>query len=506
MGPAKRKRESEEDSSSSSELDNTDSETDNVEIFLKRFVRVSENSQWFFDTEQEGWLYNVSSEVYYHTPTGYAYKDGCEEPIEDFFDESLLSELEVLGSPSAKKGATTNDEHPKEISTGSKEDCIIEAEDDRHEEISDKEKDINEGLEEFVSDDEVEFDVENSIRFAKWQIKGTSTESKTVIEDRVVERLAFPMDTLYNSSAACVASAVFDGHGGSSCSEYCESHLLNNILGSFRQLKNRKRKIPKMTFSSFVRHSHLVKLLTHAVVQGYFLTEQNFKELSRRKKVQCGSCSLLSFLFGPDEDGLMKNVVIHTGDSRAVTFKADGNTVRLTEDHKPNIEAESNRIQEMGGQVMKIQGIWRVMKKNENDTYMGLAVTRSFGDFQMKTPQELITWKPEIGLYNVDLENDLFILLASDGVWDVISDQDACAIVANYIKESGNRDQKTMEEAAKLLSEHCKSLDSEDDISVVIQLLDTPGWDIYKNSEISRVMPTEESSMNTDDIFGGDSL
>ena len=75
----------------------------------------------------------------------------------------------------------------------------------------------------------------------------------------------------------------------------------------------------------------------------------------------------------------------HCGDSRAVLCR-QGRAVRLTEDHKPNLPPERQRIQAVGGRV-EFSRCWRVIfEPQEGRSGSGLAVSRSFGDLDFKEP------------------------------------------------------------------------------------------------------------------------
>lgn len=60
------------------------------------------------------------------------------------------------------------------------------------------------------------------------------------------------------------------------------------------------------------------------------------------------------------------------------------------------------------------------------------SVTRALGDRGLKAPFKLLTCKPELHKVEVG-ENDLFVVMACDGVWDVLSDQEACDVVAEHM-------------------------------------------------------------------------
>jgi serine/threonine protein phosphatase PrpC len=99
----------------------------------------------------------------------------------------------------------------------------------------------------------------------------------------------------------------------------------------------------------------------------------------------------------------------NAGDTRIVLSRK-GRAVRLTFDHKADIPEEVERIRALGGHVTdrRVLGI--------------LAVARSLGDFFL---HPYVTADPYLTVTSVS-PGDEFIILACDGVWDVLSDDLAC--------------------------------------------------------------------------------
>ncbi|CAA2961300.1 probable phosphatase 2C 34 [Olea europaea subsp. europaea] len=129
-------------------------------------------------------------------------------------------------------------------------------------------------------------------------------------------------------------------------------------------------------------------------------------------------------------------IVANVGDSRAVlaTTSDDGRLVpvQLTVDLKPNLPHESERITQSRGRIFSCPdepGVCRVWMPNEQALDgPGLAMSRAFGDYYIKD-FGLIS-EPEITKRNIT-SKDQFAILATDGVWDVISNQEAIDIVSS---------------------------------------------------------------------------
>ncbi|KAL5701059.1 hypothetical protein ACHQM5_026438 [Ranunculus cassubicifolius] len=126
-------------------------------------------------------------------------------------------------------------------------------------------------------------------------------------------------------------------------------------------------------------------------------------------------------------------VIANVGDSRAVlaTTSDDGDliSVQLTIDFKPNLPQEAERIMQCKGRVFCMRdepGVHRVWLPDGETP--GLAMSRAFGDHCVKD-YGLIS-VPEVTERNLS-SRDQFIVLATDGVWDVISNQEAVEIVSS---------------------------------------------------------------------------
>ena len=136
---------------------------------------------------------------------------------------------------------------------------------------------------------------------------------------------------------------------------------------------------------------------------------------------------------------LKKNKIIcaNAGDSRAVMGRFINNewiNIDLSHDQKPNNPIEKERILKHGGRIEAYKdenggdfGPPRVWLKNED--VPGLAMSRSFGDEVAHSVG--VSSLPEIKEYEF-LKEDKFIVLASDGIWEFISNDECVNIVKNY--------------------------------------------------------------------------
>ncbi|XP_078433199.1 putative protein phosphatase 2C 66 [Wolffia australiana] len=153
------------------------------------------------------------------------------------------------------------------------------------------------------------------------------------------------------------------------------------------------------------------------------------KELKLHPTIDCfcsGSTAIT--LIKQGQDLIIGNV----GDSRAVLGmrEEDGTleAVQLTVDLKPNLPREAERIQQCKGRVFALQDepeVARVWLPNNDSP--GLAMARAFGDFCLKD-YGLIS-VPDITFRHLT-DKDEFIILATDGIWDVLSNKEVVNVVA----------------------------------------------------------------------------
>ncbi|WFD39454.1 protein-serine/threonine phosphatase [Malassezia japonica] len=186
---------------------------------------------------------------------------------------------------------------------------------------------------------------------------------------------------------------MFDGHAGKFAAEWCRDHLAPI-------LQEELHKHPQMD--------------VREVLNNTFLHVDRQLEIdSESAGVRSGCTAVTSLLRVEVDDAPEKKErrVLYTanvGDARSVLCR-NGRAVRLTYDHKGSDEREAKRITEKGGFLLnnRVNGV--------------LAVTRSLGDFSMK---EFVVGSPFTTSIELE-EGDTFLIVACDGLWDVISDQDA---------------------------------------------------------------------------------
>ncbi|KAF2319105.1 hypothetical protein GH714_013316 [Hevea brasiliensis] len=145
-------------------------------------------------------------------------------------------------------------------------------------------------------------------------------------------------------------------------------------------------------------------------------------------------------------------VVSNAGDCRAVMSRG-GVAEALSSDHHPSREDERDRIEALGGYVDCCHGVWRIQGS--------LAVTRGIGDRHLK---QWVISEPETKVLKIKPECE-FLILASDGLWDKVANQEAVDLVRPLCI---GVDKSELFSACKKLSELSSRRGSIDDISVMI--------------------------------------
>jgi serine/threonine protein phosphatase PrpC len=163
--------------------------------------------------------------------------------------------------------------------------------------------------------------------------------------------------------------------------------------------------------------------LKRAVRQGFLDLDQKLRDMLESDKGDDKSGSTaVACLITPSHVYL-----INCGDSRAILVS--GNKVVLgTYDHKPINPNERERIQNAGGSVM-------IQRVNGS-----LAVSRALGDYEYKCVEgrgpceQLVSPEPEIYAHERNAERDEFVVLACDGIWDVMSNEELKEFVHSRLR------------------------------------------------------------------------
>ncbi|CAN6284621.1 unnamed protein product [Urochloa humidicola] len=236
------------------------------------------------------------------------------------------------------------------------------------------------------------------------------------MEDRHVAKVALGGDP------QVALFGVFDGHGGKNAAEFAAENMPKFMAEELKKVNGGE--------------------IEGAVKRGYLKTDEEFL----KRDESGGACCVTAVL---QNGGL---VVSNAGDCRAVLSRA-GKAEALTSDHRASREDEKERIENLGGFVVNYRGTWRVQGS--------LAVSRGIGDAHLK---QWIVADPDTTTLLVDQQCE-FLILASDGLWDKIDNQEAVDLARPLCV---NNDKASRMAACRMLTETSISRGSTDDISVVI--------------------------------------
>ncbi|XP_075445743.1 protein phosphatase 1D isoform X3 [Ascaphus truei] len=226
--------------------------------------------------------------------------------------------------------------------------------------------------------------------------------------------------------------AVYDGHGGREAAHFAR----DNLWGFIRKQKGFMSQDPEDVCAS-IRKGFLA--CHHAM----------WKKLPEWPKTMTGL---------PSTSGTTASVVIirgnkmyvaHVGDSGVVlgvqsSSKDAVKAVEVTQDHKPELPRERERIEGLGGSVINKSGVNRVVWKRPRLTHNGpvrrstvidqipfLAVARALGDlwsYDFYSGKFVVSPEPDTSVHTIDPQKHKFIILGSDGLWNMVSAQDAISM------------------------------------------------------------------------------
>nr|GEY56276.1 protein phosphatase 2C 16-like isoform X1 [Tanacetum cinerariifolium] len=256
---------------------------------------------------------------------------------------------------------------------------------------------------------------------------------------------------------------VYDGHGGCQVANYCRDRV---HVALEEEIKVMKQEIVKGTMNDSVQ-VQWEKAFTNCFQK---VDDEVGGKASRSiddpfnsepvAPETVGSTAVVALICSSHV------IVANCGDSRAVLYRGK-EAIPLSNDHKPNREDEYARIEAAGGKVIQ----W-----NGHRVFGVLAMSRSIGDGYLKPwiiPEPEVTFTPRA-------REDECLILASDGLWDVMSNEEACEVARKririwHIKNSGmpiEKGENGVDQAAQAAADYLTMLalqkGSKDNISVIV--------------------------------------
>ncbi|CDY37787.1 BnaC04g00380D [Brassica napus] len=246
-----------------------------------------------------------------------------------------------------------------------------------------------------------------------------SMEDEHICIDDLSSRVA----SLHDLPKPSAFYAVFDGHGGPEAAAYVRKNAIKLFFED--------EKFPQTSESS----------LRNAFLQADLALSED-----RSINPSSGTTALTALVFG------RHLMVANAGDCRAVLCR-NGEAIDMSQDHRPIYLPERSRVESCGGFV--------------DDGYLNgiLSVTRALGDWDMKLPRgsrSPLIAEPEIKQIRLT-EEDEFLIMGCDGIWDVLTSQEAVSIVRRGLR----RHDDPMRSARELALEALR-LNTFDNLTVVV--------------------------------------
>ncbi|KAL4029175.1 hypothetical protein IC575_012399 [Cucumis melo] len=194
---------------------------------------------------------------------------------------------------------------------------------------------------------------------------------------------------------------VFDGHGGKGAAQFVRDHLPRVIVDD----------------------SDFPLELEKVVTRSFMETDAAFaRSCTLETSLSSGTTALTAMIFG------RSLLVANAGDCRAVLSR-QGCAVEMSKDHRPSCTKERKRIEALGGFI-------------DDEDYLNglLGVTRAIGDWHLEGMKEMserggpLSAEPELRLMTLTKEDE-FLIIGSDGIWDVFTSQNAIDFARRKLQE-----------------------------------------------------------------------
>ena len=223
---------------------------------------------------------------------------------------------------------------------------------------------------------------------------------------------------------------IFDGHSGSEVASFLSTNFakfLSNELSKIKSTENHEE--DNNNYISCIKNT-------------FELIDENIKN-NKNIKDDVGSTGTIIFFY--KDKNLSKKILIcaNVGDSKGYLIKKN-NIIQITKDHDCKDKDEVDRVKKGGGLVF------------QGRVFGTLMLTRSFGDKEMKKYGLIAT--PDYFSEEIN-EDDLYVVIASDGVWDVISQEDILEMSKNNMSS---------EEFSKIIIKTAKKKETRDNVSCIV--------------------------------------
>ncbi|XP_043812326.1 probable protein phosphatase 2C 49 isoform X2 [Manihot esculenta] len=226
-----------------------------------------------------------------------------------------------------------------------------------------------------------------------------------------IDDLSTHLGSLFKFPKPSAFYAVFDGHGGPEAATY----IRKNAIRLFFEDVN----FPQ----TYEDDNIFLKEVENSLRKAFLLADLALAD-DHSVSSSSGTTALTAFIFG------RLLMVANAGDCRAVLSRK-GEAIDMSQDHRPIYPSERRRVEELGGYI--------------DDGYLNgvLSVSRALGDWDMKNPRGApspLIAEPEFQQM-VLTEDDEFLIIGCDGIWDVMSSQHAVSLVRRGLRRHDDPDQ-----------------------------------------------------------------
>ena len=284
---------------------------------------------------------------------------------------------------------------------------------------------------------------------------------------------------------------IFDGHGGNGhliskfISEFMNDYY-NNKLNYYLNEKDKQNLFTEKISNIFLgNHQNIINNCSSSL-------DQEINTKINYDINDSGSTSVIVFLV--DDVLICSNV----GDSQCFLFNCSSEDLwtfeSLSKIHLASDEKEQKRIVECGGEIhpyFEEDGIFegpdRIYAKNK--IYPGLVMSRTIGDLEAKKIG--VISEPDLIFKKID-NNSKFLVIGSDGLWDVVKPYDVIRIVRPYFNK-GDIEGACQILMKKAVQQWEKDKEERDDITIIVVFIGTPNCLINgKNSNLKKIEENDE--------------
>ncbi|KAK7303640.1 hypothetical protein RJT34_14551 [Clitoria ternatea] len=248
-----------------------------------------------------------------------------------------------------------------------------------------------------------------------------------------IDDLAAHLGFVFEQPMPSAFYAVFDGHGGPDAAAFVKKNAMRLFFEDADVLQ------------SYDAGALYLKRLEDCHRKAFLGADLALAD-ERSVTSSCGTTALTALVLG------RHLLVANAGDCRAVLCRR-GVAVDMSQDHRPSYLPERERVMELGGFI--------------DDGYLNgyLSVTRALGDWDLKLPlgsaSPLIA-EPDVQVVTLT-EEDEFLIIGCDGIWDVISSQDAVSFVRRGLRRHDDPQQ-----CARELVKEALRLHTSDNLTVIV--------------------------------------